>query len=95
MPVATKLLDFGPLAPGATSPPEGALGLSEFALGKQEYVVAVVLDRWKYTPQNEEAIGEITVPLSIFEQWALKAKQYLQEHPEIIGKIAGFLLKVC
>lgn len=92
-PVATRLLEFGSLAPGATSPPE-RVEIPEFAMFKQEYVVAVVLDRCEYTPQNEEAIGEITVPPSIFEQWTLEAKQYLQEHPEIIGKIAGFLLKI-
>lgn len=98
-PVASRLIRFGNLALGAdpvsknTSDHTEEGDIEKFAWLEQEYVIVVVLDRWEYTPQSEAALGEVAVPVSIFQRWVLKAEQHLEAHPEII-EVAGFLLTI-
>lgn len=93
--VDKDLLDFEPILPG-DSRPKTSTDLYGFQFGKQETVVAIIFEGWKYTPQSNEQIGEITLPISLVEQ-AINdginyCKQNFGECVKVISGIIGTLV---
>jgi hypothetical protein len=91
-PIATRIVNFGNVAAGAQPLQEEARDISEFVWGTGERVAVVIIDRWKYTPQNNNIVTQVQVPVGFAEQVVQQVFTYLQQHPEIIGTIAKIIL---
>lgn len=91
-PIASRIIDFGNVAAGAQPITKEITPIDEFVWLKVEYVAAVVIDRWKYTPQNEQVVAEVQVPIGLEERIILDAYTYIEQHPEVIGAIARIIL---
>ena len=94
-PVATRVLNFGNIAPGASTTRE-VHDLTEFRNIKTERVVVVAFDGWRYTPNGEVIGGEVSVPMGPLAELVNSALDYLQQHPETIinaaVQIAGYII---
>lgn len=87
----SAMLDFGNLAPGGLSVDREATNLdSSYWHGNRIFVV--VVDTWKYTPQSGTVTAEVSTPQSQLTRLASYARQYVEQHPEIVGKIASMFL---
>jgi hypothetical protein len=93
-PVATRMLDFQNMAPGGLSVQKSTDRMDEFVWGKAEYISVVVIERYRYTPQNMKVIVEGQVPASIISRVVTDVMNYIRLHPEIIGQIAQIFLKI-
>jgi len=91
-PITEKLLDFGNIAPGAYKVRRETDEMSEFIWGPKEDVVAIVFDRQRYMPQNENVISEVSIPSNLITEWVLEAKDYCSANPERCAKIAGIFV---
>jgi hypothetical protein len=89
--VDSRLIDFGNIAPGSSAELEtGTLNTGNRLLDDHgNRILVVVIDRWAYTPQNGEVVSEIYTPEGLLTQLVDQVGAYLQQHPEVIGKIAG------
>ena len=87
----SAMLDFGNLASGGLSADQEATNLDSDYWHRNRIFV-VVVDRWKYTPQNGTVAAEVSTSESQLTQLARWAGQYLEQHPEIVGKIASMFL---
>lgn len=87
----SAMLDFGNMASGGLSRNEKATNLdSSYWHGNRIFVV--VVDRWKYTPESGTIVAEVSTSEALLTSLARQARQYLEEHPEMIGKIAQMFL---
>lgn len=91
-PITSRIIDFGNVAAGAHPITKRISHIDEFEWLKTEYVAAVVIDRWKYTPQNEQVVTEAQVPIGLAERVLLDACTYIEQHPEVIGTIVKIIL---
>jgi len=91
--IASRIINFGNVAAGALPIKKGIPYIDEFKWRKTEHVSAVVVDRWKYTPQNEQVVTQAQVPIGLAEQVICDACAYIKQHPEVIGTIAEIILK--
>jgi hypothetical protein len=91
-PIATDIVNFGNVAAGAVPISKEAREFSEFVWGTGERVAVAIVDRWEYTPQNNDILAQVQVPVDFSYQVAQYIVTYVQEHPEIIGTIAQMIL---
>jgi hypothetical protein len=95
VPVATRVLNFGNIAPG-DQVVRRVDDMYEFRNIKSERAIIVVFDGWKYTPNGEVIGGEVTVPMGELAQLVSSALDYLQQHPEVMInaaiQLAGFIV---
>ncbi len=66
----------------------------EFAELRSERVAVVIIDRFKYTPQNQQVITQLDVPQQVIAQIANDAYTYIQQHPEEVGEATGNIAKI-
>jgi len=88
-PIATKIMDFGNVAPGALSTTKEWHRIEPFVWGPREIIAVAVFDRWSFTPENEKVISQIAVPQSMMEKLASSVSSYLEEHPEVVVNIVA------
>lgn len=87
----SAMLDFGNMASGGLSIDQEATNLdSSYWHGNRIFVV--VVDGWKYTLQSGTIVAEVSTPESQLTQLAGWAGEYLEAHPEIVGKIVSMFL---
>ncbi len=43
--------------------------LTGFQWGKKEKIVAVLVEGWKYVPEDQKLMGEVNMPVSVTERW--------------------------
>jgi len=87
----SDMLDFGNIAPGGISVTRTTETL-DASFWESERIFAVVVDRWKYTLQSGTVAAEVYTPEALLTQLARQARQYLEQHPELVGKIANMFL---
>ncbi len=66
--VDKDIINFGRLLPGQELK-KTTKDLPGFAWGKQEKVVAAVIEGWKYVPEDQKLTGQISMPLGVVERW--------------------------
>jgi len=87
----SAMLDFGDMAGGGLSRSEEFTNL-DFDYWNGTRVFVVVVDRWEYTPQSGTIVAEVSTEEALLLQLGRQAWQYMEEHPEIVGKIASMFL---
>lgn len=86
-PEATHTFAFPSLVPekeGGKSCTSETWRCNNFRYSSKEIITAVVLEGWAYTPQNEQAINEVSVPDSLFAQVSDSIAKYLSDNPEVV-----------
>lgn len=91
-PIGTHIVDFGNIAAGAQLIKREIGRMDEFVWGKTEEIAVVVVDRWQYTPQNNQVVTQSQVPQSFSTQIVNYAYSYIQQHPDALGTIAKIVL---
>jgi len=91
-PIASRLLDFGNMATDGYPITKNTDRMYEFKWGKQEDAVAIIFDKWKYTPENKKEIQGVSIPDSITNEWIIEAKQFCSDDPERCAKVAGIFV---
>ncbi|KXA96313.1 hypothetical protein AKJ37_05560 [candidate division MSBL1 archaeon SCGC-AAA259I09] len=93
-PIATRIIDFGSLAPRQragqswTKTWEGA----DFIYGPKEIIAVAVFDGYPFTPQNKEVLSRISVPQSKVEDLSNSMLSYLERHPEKVVNTTSKIL---
>lgn len=85
--VGKHILDFGSLSPGE-SKTKTSENLNEFAWNKEEIVVAVIVEGWTYTPENQKNVGEVKVPTSQLEKLTERVISYCKQNPQVCADVA-------
>ena len=91
-PIATRIVNFGNIAVGAQPIQRSIPRMDEFVWLKSEHVAVVIIDRWKYTPENNQVVSQVNAPTALSEQIVSQANTYLQQHPEITGTTAKIII---
>lgn len=91
-PVGTHIIDFGNIASGAQSVNKQITHLDEFEWLKNERIAVIIVDGWKYTPQNDQVICQVDVPAALSGQIVTQAFTYLSQHPELVGTIVKIII---
>lgn len=91
-PIGTHIVNFGSVAAGALPITQEISRMNEFQWLKAEEIGIVIVDRWDYTPQNNQVVLQNDVPAALSAQILTQVSAYLQQHPEVIGTIARIIL---
>ncbi len=91
-PVTNKTIDFGNVEADGQPITKEIAGIDSFVWPTVERVVVVIVDSWKYIPENNQVITQRAVPLWFTAEIIDHTYAYLNEHPEINGTVAKIIL---
>jgi hypothetical protein len=90
--ITTRIIDFGNITADQQPITKEIAGIDSFVWPNVEYVVVVIIDQWKYTPENNQIINENNIPAWFPAQALNDIYNYIEHHPEINGSIAKIIL---
>jgi hypothetical protein len=92
IPVSNITVDFGNIEADVQPITKEIVGIDSFVWPTVERVVVVIIDKWKYTPENNQIISQKAVPPWFTAEIIDHTYTYIEEHPEINGTVAKIIL---
>jgi len=91
-PVSNRTVDFGDIEADAQPITKEIVGIDSFVWPTVERVVVVIVDAWKYIPENYQIISQKAVQPWFTAEILDHTYTYIDEHPEINGTVAKIIL---
>lgn len=91
-PIASRIIEFGNIKSDAQPIMKEIVGIDSFVWPEVERAIVIIIDKWKYTPENNQLIIQETAPYWFTIEALKNTRTYIEAHPEIGGTINKIIL---